>query len=337
MEKRIVVLDTQVFLSLQLNFKHPQFRRLIDLRKYYDFQLVIPKLVELEVRKKLKESVTDLFNHVSKNKITSEYLGINSTPNLSDAIERANLAFEHFIFEYEVHLADHSGVECNKLVNLYVHQKPPFSSAKKSEFPDAIALLSIDDTPAQSKDIISGDSDWESYYSDNENVTTYKSLSRYIDEKLQESTDLIEELKAKLLSPINKPYIIEKLKEEISLEPAFAVYVNHMIHELNSDDCLNFRIKEINVMDIKEESYETKGGNVYHRGTRCYLDFLIEFDVNLDLGRVKQIINGIEVEVPKLIPITLETNASSWASLDKRSITRFSFGSFYPLEWHLQI
>lgn len=337
MEKRIVVLDTQVFLNLQLNFKHPQFKQLIDLRKHHDFLIVIPKLVELEVKKKLKENVTDLFNNISKNTITSEYLGINSVPNLGDAIERANLAFEQFIFDFGVEVIDHTDVQCEKLVNLYIHQRPPFSSGKKSEFPDAIALLAIDETPAQHKDIISGDNDWASYYSNNERATTYKSLSRYIDKKLQESSDLIEELKGKLLSPINRPFLIEKLKEGISAEPAFAVYVNHMIHKLDSDDCLNFRIKEINVMEIKEESYETKGGNLFGLDTRCYLDFLVEFDVNLDLGRVKQIINGIEIEVPKLMPITLETNASSWASLDKRSITRFSFGSFYPIEWHLQI
>jgi len=336
MDQRTLILDTQVFLNLQFDLNHSLFERLEELKKHFSFQLAIPKMVELEVKKKLKEKLGELHKTISKNSSLCEYFQINPC-SLDMSIQTANTAFDKFKVKYDVRVLGHKDVECGELVKLYFEQKPPFSLGKKNEFPDAISLLSIDNSPFKYKDIISGDSDWERYYADKENVSTYKSLPHYIDEKLTENSLHILELKRKILSPVNTDYLLEQLTEAFNEESFFAIYLDHKQQNLTQSDCVNLRIKELNITDVRRMRFETKGGYEISNVEYCDIEIQLEFDVYLDLGRVEQVINGESIDFPKLKLIKLETNSSASATLTNGAISSFSLCGFSTTEWYIEL
>jgi hypothetical protein len=329
MKKTALILDTQVFVNLQLDFNHPQFERLEELKNNIKFQLSIPKMVELEVRKKLKEKLDEFHNTLSKNPSLFEYYQIAPCSH-DTAIKAANIAFDKFKEKHDVKVLEHDNVECSELVRLYSEQKAPFSSGKKNEFPDAISLLSIDSSRFKFKDIVSGDSDWQKYYADKENISTFKSLPSYIDAKLREASDYIDELKEKLLTPININYLLKAIEEQSYDFDIFDIYLNRKLQNITKSDFTNIRIKELNITEVKS-------GNEYGKHKICSLDILVAFDVYLDLGRTEQIVNGESIEVPKLKLITLETNVSVWATLGDRVIVSFGLRGFFPTEWYIEL
>jgi hypothetical protein len=335
MKKTALILDTQVFVNLQLDFNHPQFERLEELKNNIEFQLSIPKMVELEVRKKLKEKLDEFHNTLSKNPSLFEYYQIAPCSH-ETAIKAANIAFDKFKEKHDVKVLEHDNVECSELVRLYSEQKAPFSSGKKNEFPDAISLLSIDSSRFKFKDIVSGDSDWQKYYADKENVSTFKSLPNYIDAKLREASDYITELKEKLLTPLNIIYLLKEIKEQSYDFDEFDIYLNRKLQNITQSDFTNIRVKEVNITEVKSEKYVTKNGYEFGEHERCNLDIQVAFDVYLELGRTEQIVNGESIDVPKLEIITLETNVSVWATLENRGIASFSLRGFYPTEWYLE-
>ena len=99
---------------------------------------------------------------------------------------------------------------------------------------------------------------------------------------------------------------------------------------------INFRIKDINITEVKNEFFKTKGGYVFGKAETCFIELIFEFDVYIDLGRSEQVIDGKTIEVPHLKLITLDSNVSVYATLKNRAISSFGVASFYDLEWYIE-
>jgi hypothetical protein len=90
-------------------------------------------MVELEIKKKLKERLTELDNSLEKYKSLPRYFKIKPC-ELDAEINQVSIAFEKFKKfkkEYDVMLLKHNIIACDELVKLYIKQQPPFSSGKK--------------------------------------------------------------------------------------------------------------------------------------------------------------------------------------------------------------
>ena len=335
MTKRVLVLDTQVFMNLQLDFSHPQFDRLEKNKKNQSFQIVIPRMVDLEVKQKLKNKNREIHNYLTRVQHFHKYFEVKPDA-LDDATNEALTDFECFKSRLNISIAEHESISCEDLVDLYNNMLPPFSERKKHEFPDAISLLSIDQVSCDFKDIISADGDWLSYYKADSKVRVFKSLPNYIDEKLREASEYISELKQKLLTPINYEHLLETIVDEFKMSYPIEINVNRVPQRVSQQDCINFRIKDINITEVKNEFFKTKGGYVFGKAETCFIELIFEFDVYIDLGRSEQVIDGKTIEVPHLKLITLDSNVSVYATLKNRAISSFGVESFYDLEWYIE-
>jgi len=96
------------------------------------------------------------------------------------------------------------GVSVKDIMKMYFTPSPPFSASgkKKSEFPDAIALLSLEawaKTNGRRVLAVSGDKDWTAYANNSEWIDVVEDLSEAL-EQLQEHTNEAERIVARLLN-----------------------------------------------------------------------------------------------------------------------------------------
>ncbi|MCP4526826.1 MAG: DUF4935 domain-containing protein [Aestuariibacter sp.] len=118
MTKRVLVLDTQVFMNLQLDFSHPQFDRLEELKKNQSFQIVIPRMVDLEVKQKLKNKIREIHNYLTRVQHFHKYFEVKPDA-LDDATNEALTDFECFKSRLNISIAEHESISCEDLVDLY--------------------------------------------------------------------------------------------------------------------------------------------------------------------------------------------------------------------------
>jgi hypothetical protein len=146
----------------------------------------------------------------------------------------AKKRLEQFCEEIGAHLLAEDNVPMRDLVRLYFTQAPPFSGAgkKKVEFPDAIALLSLDAwARTNNKRIlaVSGDKDWAAYAEKSERIDVVSELSDAL-AMFQEHAEEAREILQKLLTDIQggrreqlKAQFVSGLTEAVS-DYGYAVY-----------------------------------------------------------------------------------------------------------------
>lgn len=91
--------------------------------------------------------------------------------------------FDAFIELSKASVISVDTVIVSKLLETYFQGIPPFSSTKKSEFPDAINLIALDNwckTNSEQMYIISLDSDLENYCAENSNLHYLNSIESFL-------------------------------------------------------------------------------------------------------------------------------------------------------------
>jgi hypothetical protein len=156
-------------------------------------------------------------------------------------------------------------VPMRDLMQLYFIGGPPFSRSgkKKNEFPDAIALLSLEEwAKTNDKHIlaVSGDKDWEAYAEKSEHIDVVSQLSdalEMLQEHVEESDRIVQELLADMQRGRRdemKAKFVGSLKDAVS---GYAVY-----GEADSDYATEGDYAELTFLDYAllgdEESYSFK-------------------------------------------------------------------------------
>jgi hypothetical protein len=117
--------------------------------------LLIPHVIRFELQRHLSKRVGDAMSHVARalkeasNELLIDDAGIREARSLllphesSDNVAKKRI--EDFMERCGAELLPPSNVGVSELLEMYFSSKPPFevSGAKKAEFPDAIALLSL--------------------------------------------------------------------------------------------------------------------------------------------------------------------------------------------------
>jgi len=139
----------------------------------------------------------------------------------------AKKRLEQFFKEIGAHLLGADDVPMRELLRMYFTQTPPFSVSgkKKAEFPDAIALLSLEAwAKANDKRIlaVSGDKDWTAYADKSERIDVVLKLSDAL-AMLQEHAEEASEIVQKLLADMQgegheemKAQFESRLRDEVS-------------------------------------------------------------------------------------------------------------------------
>jgi len=214
---RLVALDTEVFDSHNFNYKSQVFQTLIKLVKEEKIKLLLTSITLREIRshitegaqlasKAIKQAVNDLHNkrfkpqrEVKRIKITANsdslYKFEKAVQDLAPNFEQINQELlnqlETFLLEIEYDMIEVDQVSVVEIFEKYFSGSPPFGMGKKkSEFPDAFVLLSLQQ---EAKDrnrriyLVSGDSDWKNFSSLSENLSLVEKLDELLEIIIRET------------------------------------------------------------------------------------------------------------------------------------------------------
>jgi hypothetical protein len=256
-----VFVDTQAFVRHGIQLERASLKRLKDLASWRMINLVLTDVVVKEVEAKIEEKVSNSRLLMSKFLKESEVIR-DKIPDLVSIVnsELSNDCFEkygksvwsEYINKSKAIIIPSNLVSTSELLSQYFKGEAPFSTKKKSEFPDAISLLSLKSWAAEKEDgvyVVSGDGDVENWCKSESGFHYLKSLNDFIDlyNKTEEKlTYLVHEIFKKeqdwLLSTIEDDF-----KEcEFSFRPDEGAYVENVIVN-------NIEFHELSVIEVYEE------------------------------------------------------------------------------------
>lgn len=188
--------------------------------------LLIPEMIAREMIDHIGHRACDAVNQLERAlKSFDAEVGL---PDIESELKRysasgeevAKQKFSNFVKATGAKLIRTEGLlNVQELINCYFGKLPPFSSKKKSEFPDAITLLVLDEYARRNKLrvlAVSADNDWKDYISTSEYLDCTDDLAKAISEfQPQESLFKICEQLTDIFSEADD-YYIDKLRLEIA-------------------------------------------------------------------------------------------------------------------------
>jgi len=185
-----LTLDTTEFFHVGYNYEAPSFKALAQFDGG-EIKVIFSEVVLNEVHADLRDDIEKKAENVrtglrQTNKAARLGLDVEaliSNLSLPDASDRSLDLLNVFIDRIGAHRVPvDDGVTARKLHDLYFAAEPPFSKRpeKKNEFPDAMALLSLEHW-AEARDgyvlAISGDNDWKAYAAKSQRIICASQLA----------------------------------------------------------------------------------------------------------------------------------------------------------------
>ncbi|MEQ1812599.1 MAG: PIN domain-containing protein [Terricaulis sp.] len=189
---------------------------------------VISDVVVAEIRRRLIRRTEEARDSLLKAVRVGTDLGLiePSSARLENADTKSlvDRRLTKFLMEASAVVLPSENVPISDLLERYFASTPPFSESKKSEFPDAISLLSLERWASdQDRRVlaVSGDKDWFSYAASSSRIDVVKDLAEALS-VLQEHADDAGAIIAQLLGAISdgsredlNNQLSEKLFDEI--------------------------------------------------------------------------------------------------------------------------
>ncbi|NTC83794.1 PIN domain-containing protein [Agrobacterium tumefaciens] len=223
-----ITFDTQVVKTNSFDFDGGVLNQLKALR-HYDIEVILSEMVYQEIIKHLRihtQSVVSKFN--SALKAARDFGVVADTlvlPLQGSPEEVSDKRLNAYLGALEVDVIPNNKVSLDDVVSLYIKANPPFASSgsKKAEFPDAIALLSLE---RWAKEVggkilaISSDADWMSFGASSDYIDVVPDIPTALN-NLWDQSDATRVLAHKLIHLIEGKD--EELCRQLSLEIGHAL------------------------------------------------------------------------------------------------------------------
>ncbi len=193
LETRKVFIDTQSFVKSGLHFDGPAFK---SFRKYCEVNELFhisTTVVEREVESKIQASVKEALSSIQTFRRKARLLaslddekikGLFEEIEEEDIYKKSSDVFEEFMAGCSTEIVEADTIDAEYLLSMYFEKKPPFGDGKKkSEFPDAISLLSLKSHLGDDEKIyvISDDGDLKAYCERNPQFISVDTLDKLLD------------------------------------------------------------------------------------------------------------------------------------------------------------
>lgn len=193
LETRKVFIDTQSFVKAGLHFDGPAFR---SFRKYCEGNELFhisTSVVEREVKSKIESSVKDAIGAIQTFRRKARLLSSLDDETIkgffkeiSDEViyQKSEEVFDDFMNSCSTEIVEADSIDAEELLSLYFNRNPPFGDGKKkSEFPDAISVLSLKSYLQDEEKIyvVSDDGDLKTYCDEEPNFISVESLDKLLD------------------------------------------------------------------------------------------------------------------------------------------------------------
>jgi hypothetical protein len=193
LETRKVFIDTQSFVKAGLHFDGPAFK---SFRKYCEGSElfhVCTSVVEREVKSKIESSVKDAISAIQTFRRKARLLSSLDDEKIKglfeeipdeDIYQKSEKVFDDFMNACSTDIVEADTIDAEELLSLYFNREAPFGDGKKkSEFPDAISILSLKSYLQDDEKIyvVSEDGDLKAYCDGDPNFISVESLDRLLD------------------------------------------------------------------------------------------------------------------------------------------------------------
>lgn len=279
-----VFIDTSVFVA-EGYVKGKGIATLFDAAKEEKIQILLPDITEHEIRshlrmdveknpgtgkvKELKKSfmyaVTDLRAHID------ELLKVDAEALIADVEKELD---RQFVTASVVRLPLPIDLDMNIIMEKYKALEPPFSEKKKSEFPDAIALQTLELWCQKNNDtciVLASDPDLKSYTSQ---YLEYREYQEFI-ASLADYESLVSDEKLQLMLNTNLPAIRSDVRKW-----AYEQYDDSTIypHLLQIEDIHDYTIGDIDIEVEDELQFVGKGfGSLSYK---TYVNIVVPVEVS---------------------------------------------------------
>lgn len=225
LETKKIFIDTQYFVKTGLNFENSPLKAFRKLCEGNELFHISTSVVEREIEGKILLSVNEALNALKKFKRKAKILSslqdeqilhLFSEIDEGDVCKKAIGVFTKYINDCKTEYVEATDVDTERLLDLYFDKKAPFGEGKKkSEFPDAISLLSLKSHIEDDEKIyvISDDGDMKSFCDDDLQFISIDTLDKLLD---------LYSLHTNIRTKIVKNYFVEN---EISFKERIKEYL----------------------------------------------------------------------------------------------------------------
>lgn len=228
-----ITLDTNIFQSEGYRFEEGYLKRLEQFCENQIATLIISEVVNREIKSHISQSVKEAQDKFMQGlKGIKKYWKINEEEieqikklafNDTSYQDLVSIDLNKFQQSTSLEIIGFENVSIEILMDKYFNCEPPFGLAKKkTEFPDAIALLSLDEWADRNETkiiAVSNDGDWESFCENSTNLVLIKDLpSLFKLFQAEEAEEFCEYLSEHYLDIIDgnlDEMILNKLQQEI--------------------------------------------------------------------------------------------------------------------------
>jgi predicted nucleic acid-binding protein len=271
---RYVFIDTEAFRKARFDWTGKTLSKLVEFARRGHSRLLTTEVTKHEVVYQLREVLADAAEAVKKHEILLRQTGageaLTTIADTDTAIAALDAAFEKFLKDtkaIEVPLS----ADLSALFGDYFARRPPFSTKKKSEFPDAVTIASLlawcaeKDTTAY---VVSGDRDLKAccsqsgpllYAASVGDIISQATVSRELREALEKVLCANDRLTEELADQI-------KNMELVPVHGSFRGNQGRVVGKI--DDVDEIKIHYVNVLDQDGEEFSCE----------------IEFEANLILN-----------------------------------------------------
>lgn len=253
-----ITLDTCIFERENFNLENGLLSKFEQFSRTPDIKFVVSDIVLREIishmEEKTKSAISNynkalkngLFYRIDKD-ITEDKIKKLKSGNEKDIVVKR---LEEYANRTNLSIIPADNIDIQKIIKKYFNRKPPFSNKKKEEFPDALALQSLENWAMENNKkalVISCDKDWQAYCQNNNNLICVKTIEEALS-SLYKSENFILQLLKDIFSDYAKyEYLMNRINEEI----------------MNSSDRLSINIDVISSCKYNEDYLEFDFLDVY--------------------------------------------------------------------------
>lgn len=191
LKARNVFIDTQSFKKMGLNFGHVALRQFAIVSKDGRLNHYMTSVVEREIRAHIDKAISDAVSSLGTFQRKARLLQELEDPGLrhffqpideAKTKDKAQAVFSSFLEKAKTRVVPARSASLEKILDSYFQRLPPFADGKKkSEFPDAISMASLESKlKGDSIYVVSEDQDLIAFCDSNDQFIHVESLDKFL-------------------------------------------------------------------------------------------------------------------------------------------------------------
>lgn len=263
LKTRNVFLDTGAYDHQKFRFDHAALKKLRELGRVGFLHLLVTDTVDGEVRRHIRKNLENAEIAFGRFQGHAGILGSSTSeefralfrPLDSTKMHESGLAvWDSFLRDAKVDEVSATTVHGSELLQLYFSEQAPFSDKKKSEFPDAISLLSLAHWCRKNTAqlyVVGDDPDLHAWCSQHGDMHHVESLNDFLD-LYNRAEEKLSELALGIFER-EEEWIVSTIKEAF-LECAF-VYAENWEANVENVEVTSTRIDDVDVIEVNEHRF----------------------------------------------------------------------------------